>query len=411
MTIQKILEAINNNDIEALKNFKKELDVLDFENCQINLKELASFLIVEASKTEDEKLKVAITSLITWKITMYFADKLTNEYEEFIFKNIVHNNGNIRQQAVKMGSMFIKSITDKNDKLTKKFILDFVKKLLDLINKYEVLNKIEIEKVKPCQYKSLMLLLEELSFNVKEGNKYLYQDIENKLDSFYDLYDDYFFDPSYTYRDREKKEDYYYDAMEYLNSGEWQIALKILNKGILEYENYIELYVGLASAYRFNRDIKNFERVVETGFKKLKEKFPTWPKELEWGYINNRQFLRMIDFKASLYFEQGEKNKAEAMYKLLLKLNPRDNQGIRYYLAGLYEGISSFEVDEMFNEANKSQDHNKVENLFNRENKKHNFFIFAEDDDCLDEEDYGDKNDLLVNEDKDNKDSFIWNIR
>lgn len=420
MITTEILEAINNKDIKTLKKFKKELDSLDFKTTKIDLKKLVNFLIIEANKVQDDKLKIAISSLIVWRITFRVADKLKQEYEQFIFKNIVHKNGNIRQPAVKMGSIFIKILIDEKDKSTKDFIVSFMNKLLQLIDKYRTLNAEEIEKVKPCQYKSLMLLLEELSypnilkiissFDDKRVNNNLKKNVEKKLDDFYYLYDEYFFDPDDAYSRPEKKEDYYYDAMEFLNGGEWQTALKILHEGILYYDDYIELYVGLAASYRFNGDKYNFKKYVELGFKKLKEKFPTWPEELSWGYIDNRQFLRMINFQASLYFEEGKKNKAEALYKLLLKLNPEDNQGIRYYLAGLYEGISSFKLDEMFDKSNNNRDRNEIENLFDKQNKKHNFFTLAEDDDYLDEEesdDYEEKNNSIQENDKD---GFVWTI-
>jgi hypothetical protein len=43
------------------------------------------------------------------------------------------------------------------------------------------------------------------------------------------------------------------------------------------------------------------------------------------------------------------------MYKLLLRLNPNDNQGIRYILAGLYEGLTEKDIDMMFQEGNQKQ--------------------------------------------------------
>ena len=186
--------------------------------------------------------------------------------------------------------------------------------------------------------------------------------------------------------------------MEMLEFGDWGAALDILKKTLKRNKDYIELYVGLASVYRMIEDNKSFEKIVEVGFEKLKDKFPEWPKKMFWGYINNRQFLRIIDFKACLCFEKGDKKQAEKLYKLLLKLNPNDNQGIRYFLAGLYENISPKEIHSMFEEGNKKQDWDKIENLFDRQNKIYKFFKYEEEKN---------ENEIV---DNNKKNGFYWKI-
>jgi len=55
-------------------------------------------------------------------------------------------------------------------------------------------------------------------------------------------------------------------------------------------------------------------------------------------------------------------------------MNPNDNQGVRYTLAGLYAGISGSEINEMFDEGNKKQDWSKLEELVDTQNKKNLFW-------------------------------------
>lgn len=72
--------------------------------------------------------------------------------------------------------------------------------------------------------------------------------------------------------------------------------------------------------------------------------------------------------------DDGEKEKAIELYKLLLKLNPGDNQGVRYVLSGVYAGISGEEINNMFDEGNDNQDWSKSERLVQEQNAKHKFW-------------------------------------
>jgi hypothetical protein len=53
----------------------------------------------------------------------------------------------------------------------------------------------------------------------------------------------------------------------------------------------------------------------------------------------------VIAMQAMLYHGGRNRQEAEKLYRLLLKLNPSDNQGIRYLLAGLEEGLSPDEIE------------------------------------------------------------------
>jgi len=84
-------------------------------------------------------------------------------------------------------------------------------------------------------------------------------------------------------------------------------------------------------------------------------KLPFMGKEVSWGVIDNRQYLRALENMASMYSIDQNIKEAEEIYKLILKLNPSDNQGIRYYLAGLYEGLSTENIELMFREGDQIQ--------------------------------------------------------
>ena len=57
---------------------------------------------------------------------------------------------------------------------------------------------------------------------------------------------------------------------------------------------------------------------------------------LEWGWLENRPFLRCLDGLATSTLENGEIVKARSLFEDLLSFNPNDNQGIREQLIEIY---------------------------------------------------------------------------
>ena len=95
---------------------------------------------------------------------------------------------------------------------------------------------------------------------------------------------------------------------------------------------------------------------------------------MEWGDMDNRAYMRAIQYRADLHLSEGEKDKAMELYRLLLKMNPNDNQGARYTIAGVYAGISGKEVNRMFDEGNEKQNWDKLEKMVAELNVEHKFW-------------------------------------
>lgn len=167
---------------------------------------------------------------------------------------------------------------------------------------------------------------------------------------------------------------YYYDAMECLEAGNDEEAEELLKEAIEIDEDFIAAYLGMVSVYRARGNQEKMDKYANLAFEKTKKKFPKWPREMLWGILENRQYLRAICGKAILCHEKNEKEKAEELYRLLLKLNPNDNQGVRYLLAALYAGKHPRVVDELIDEGNMLQDWSKLEKLLEEQNKKHKFW-------------------------------------
>ena len=82
---------------------------------------------------------------------------------------------------------------------------------------------------------------------------------------------------------------------------------------------------------------------------------------------------------AIYYHENKNKKEAEKLYKLLLKMNPNDNQGIRYLLAALYADKPPKIVSELIDKGNALQDWSELEELLEQENKKYKFWQGVEE--------------------------------
>ncbi|MBI5798529.1 MAG: hypothetical protein HZB10_01185 [Candidatus Yonathbacteria bacterium] len=172
------------------------------------------------------------------------------------------------------------------------------------------------------------------------------------------------------------KNDYYYDAMELLDTKEdgAKQAEKLLLDALKFDENYVQTHLGLVYVYRRLGQKKKEEKYTKLAYENTLKKFPKWPSVMVWGIIENRAYMRAIQARAELFVDDGEQDKGTELYRLLLKLNPNDNQGIRYVLAGLYAGISGDEINNMFDEGNEKQNWSALEKLVEKQNKKHKFW-------------------------------------
>jgi tetratricopeptide (TPR) repeat protein len=177
-------------------------------------------------------------------------------------------------------------------------------------------------------------------------------------------------------KNMKKQDEYYYDAMELLDMGEVGAceALKLLNKALKLDENYAQTYIGFICAYGNLGKEKEYEKAVKAAYEKTLKKFQKWPKRMEGGVMENRAYMRAIQYMAEWHWDNGEDEKAIELFRLLLKLNPGDNQGVRYEIAGLYAGVNGDDINDMFDEGNANQNWDNLEILVEEQNKKHKFW-------------------------------------
>jgi len=168
----------------------------------------------------------------------------------------------------------------------------------------------------------------------------------------------------------------YYDALDLLHSGKEgaKKALKLLVEALEIDPDFVQTYIGFVSVYgALGKDIEA-RKYIKQAFEKTKKQFPKWPKSMSWGDLENRAYMRAIQYMGDYLADSGDKDGAIELYRLLLKMNPNDNQGVRYTLAGLCAGLSGSEIYKMFEEGDKKQDWSKLEKLVDTQNKKYLFW-------------------------------------
>ena len=72
-----------------------------------------------------------------------------------------------------------------------------------------------------------------------------------------------------------------------------------------------------------------WEQTVRIGRKAFPQDFEIEGDLLEWGWLENRPFLRGLQGLALARYEEGETEEALKLFQELLSLNPNDNQGVR----------------------------------------------------------------------------------
>lgn len=180
----------------------------------------------------------------------------------------------------------------------------------------------------------------------------------------------------YSQLGKENVNDLYYDAMELLNGndGDAKKAEALLNKALDMDGHNVQTHIGFTHVYGIMKNKKKAEEHILKAYIETVRKFPTWPRRMAWGDIDNRAYMRAIQYRADLYADEGANRKAIELYRLLLKLNPNDNQGVRYTISGVYAGISGKKINAMMHRGNKKQNWDELHNLVKEQNAKHKFW-------------------------------------
>jgi len=104
-----------------------------------------------------------------------------------------------------------------------------------------------------------------------------------------------------------------------------------------------------------NKTVKNNLKMAEKAMEIIKIG-DRWPYRLEWDWIENRHIIRAILNKAIYLWAEEKNDEALELFRRLLKMNPPDQIGARFYILAIRKGISFEEFEERFNKEGKYDD-------------------------------------------------------
>lgn len=133
-------------------------------------------------------------------------------------------------------------------------------------------------------------------------------------------------------------------AVECKEYGDYGQAFDILQKCLKEDLRCIDAYVHLGNfrvgdlkyEYPVREGIKSYQAAVAVGEQALP---PGFDGVLEWSMIDNRPFLRALHGLGLCLWRLSDISSARQVIRRLLRLNPHDNQGARFTMAGLDAGL------------------------------------------------------------------------
>ena len=88
-----------------------------------------------------------------------------------------------------------------------------------------------------------------------------------------------------------------------------------------------------------------------------------WPDKLRWGFVENRHIIRTLVSKAVFYWKSDQNEEALELFGRLLKMNPNDNAGNRYFILGILTGMSFQEFTDRFDKGGYYD--NEIDEWFN----------------------------------------------
>ena len=107
------------------------------------------------------------------------------------------------------------------------------------------------------------------------------------------------------------------------------IFLELVHKYPEHMDAYHHLALTLDKMGEREKAFVMWKRAVDTALKFFPEHFSMERDRLEWGFVENRPFLRLYHSYGLQLLDRGQTERALEAFENLLTLNPNDNQGAR----------------------------------------------------------------------------------
>ena len=136
-------------------------------------------------------------------------------------------------------------------------------------------------------------------------------------------------------KEKDKADDLFFEGLDCLGEGDVEKARVLFKKALEVYPEHIDVLHHLGFTSETPKEgVKLNDKAVEVGFSAFPDEFKDGDL-LEWGWTENRPFLRAFYNQALLKLDR-ERGEAISIFKKILSMNPNDNQGARTMLADMY---------------------------------------------------------------------------
>ncbi len=134
----------------------------------------------------------------------------------------------------------------------------------------------------------------------------------------------------------------------------WEVPY---NKGIKLIKSALKLDPDNVDAYNYLAEYETdkykrlaiYKYAADLGEKTLGKKFIKENTGYFWGIIETRPYMRALQGLAESLLETGKLHDSIKIYEKMLKLNPNDNQGVRFVLSILLVKLNEFSKFEKLN--------------------------------------------------------------
>jgi tetratricopeptide (TPR) repeat protein len=125
-----------------------------------------------------------------------------------------------------------------------------------------------------------------------------------------------------------------------------------MRKLIVEDPDFLNSYLALSHALvAMNKD-EEAEAILKEAYERalvvISDAKGRWPREMSWRFLENRHIMRAIEFYGLLRWKRGFIEEPLAIFRKLLRTNPRDNQGARYNILAIRMGLAFDEWEKPF---------------------------------------------------------------
>jgi hypothetical protein len=138
---------------------------------------------------------------------------------------------------------------------------------------------------------------------------------------------------------------------------------------------YVQLSHLLLSAGAAEEGCEIAAEAFSVAQKMIADREGNWPERMEWGWLENRHILRALHHFGWLLWRMGHVDHSLAVFRRIIRMNPNDNQGIRWEILAIRLGLDCEYWDEPFYSkdgpfAGETYDGSAIEKWFERESKK-----------------------------------------